>query len=75
MPNDSASVCSQPPTTDGSITTNFTGHQYNVHQINHTAYHYSYDVNEDHIQSTQGALGYSGANGGMARPDTCVLPI
>ena len=71
----SASARSQPSATDGSITTTFRGHQYNVHRINHTSYRYSYDIHENCIQSTHGALVDSGANGGMAGPDTCVLSI
>ena len=71
----SASARSQPAAPDGSITTTFCGHQYNVCHINHTSYQYSYDIHENHIQSTHGALVDSGANGGMAGPDTRVLSI
>ena len=66
---------SQPAAPDGSITTTFGGHQYNVRRINHTLYRYSYDIHENHIHSTHGALVDSGANGGMAGPDTRVLSI
>ena len=70
-----ASARSQPAAPDGSITTTFGGHQYNVHRVNHTSYRYSYDIHENRIQSTHGALVDSGANGGMAGPNTHVLSI
>ena len=71
----SASAQSQPAAPDGSITTTFSGHQYNVHRINHTSYQYSYNIHENCIQSTHGALVDSGVNGSMAGPDTYVLSI
>ena len=71
----SASARSQPAAPDGSITSTFGGHQYTVRHINHTLYRYSYDIHENRIQSTHGALVDSGANGGMAGPDTRVLSI
>ena len=62
----SASARSQPAASDGSITTTFGAHKYNVRHINHTLYRYSYNIHENRIQSTHGALVDSGANGGMA---------
>ena len=71
----SASARSQPAAPDGSITTTFGGHLYDVCRVNNTSYQYSYDIHENLIQSTHGALVDSGANGGMAGPDTRVLSI
>ena len=47
----SASARSQPAAPDGSITTTFGGHQYNVYRDNHTSYQYSYDIHENSIMS------------------------
>ena len=70
-----ASTRSQQLNADGTINATYDGHQYNIQRINHTSYRYSYDFNENRIQSVQGALVDSGANGGMAGPDTCLLSV
>ena len=70
-----ASARSQPPSGDSCGTTSFAGHQSNIRHVNTTVYRYSYDLNEQRLTGSLGALMDCGANGGLAGNDTRVLSV
>ena len=70
-----ASARSQPPSGDSRGTTSFAGHQSNIRRVNTTVYRYSYDLNEQRLTGSLGALMDSGANGGLVGNDTRVLSV